>query len=29
MKSKKKSLHVKMIHQVTQLQVQSIDEQNN
>ena len=29
MKSKKKSLHVKMIHQVTQLQMQSIDEGNN
>ena len=29
MKSKKKSLHVKMIHQVTQLQMQSIDEENN
>ena len=29
MKSKKKSLHVKMIHQVTQLQMQSIDEENS
>ena len=29
MKSKKKSLHVKMIHQVTQLQLQSIDDENN
>ena len=28
-KSKKKSLHVKMIHQVTQLQMQSSDEENN
>ena len=29
MKSKKKSLHVKMIHQVTQLQMQSIDDENS
>ena len=29
MKSKKKSLHVKMIHQVTQLQMHSIDEENS
>ena len=29
MKSKKKGLHVKMIHQVTQLQMQSIDEENS
>ena len=28
-KSKKNRLHVKMIHQVTQLQMQSIEEQNN
>ena len=27
--SKKKSLHIKMIHQVTQLQMQSIDQENN
>ena len=29
MKSNKKSLHVKMIHQETQLQMQSIDEENS
>ena len=29
MKSKKKSLHVKMIHQVTHLQMQGIDEENS
>ena len=29
MKSKKKSLNVKIIHQVTQLQMQSIDEENS
>ena len=29
MKSNKKSLHVKMIHQVTQLQMKSIDDENS